>query len=56
MGGEDWEYWMDALLAADLLAPNAKTVAYTYIGSELTWPIYWEGTLGKDQGRLGPCQ
>ena len=52
MGGEDWEYWMDALLAADLLAPKAKTVAYTYIGSELTWPIYWEGTLGKAKADL----
>ena len=52
MGGEDWEYWMEALLAADLLAPNAKTVAYTYIGSELTWPIYWEGTLGKAKADL----
>lgn len=52
MGGEDWEYWMDALLTADLLAPNAKTVAYTYIGSELTWPIYWEGTLGKAKADL----
>ena len=52
MGGEDWEYWIDALLAADLLAPNAKTFAYTYIGSELTWPIYWEGTLGKAKADL----
>ena len=38
---------MQALIHADLLAPQAKTVAYTYIGSELTWPIYWEGTLGQ---------
>ena len=52
MGGEDWEYWIDALLAEDLLAPNAKTVAYNYIGSELTWPIYWEGTLGKAKADL----
>ncbi len=52
MGGEDWQYWIDALLAADLLAPGAKTVAYTYIGSELTWPIYWEGTLGKAKADL----
>ncbi|NCF45502.1 MAG: enoyl-[acyl-carrier-protein] reductase FabV [Proteobacteria bacterium] len=52
MGGEDWQYWIEALLAADLLAPNAKTVAYTYIGSELTWPIYWEGTLGKAKADL----
>ncbi len=52
MGGEDWEYWIDALLAENMLAPNAKTVAYTYIGSELTWPIYWEGTLGKAKADL----
>lgn len=52
MGGEDWQYWIEALLAADLLAANAKTVAYTYIGSELTWPIYWEGTLGKAKADL----
>ena len=47
MGGEDWEFWIDALQEAKLLAPGFRTVAYTYIGSELTWPIYWEGTLGK---------
>ncbi|MEM1229417.1 MAG: enoyl-ACP reductase FabV [Pseudomonadota bacterium] len=47
MGGEDWEFWVDALREADLLAPGFRTIAYTYIGSELTWPIYWEGTLGK---------
>ena len=47
MGGEDWEFWMDALLQADLLADGCKTVAFTYIGTELTWPIYWEGTLGQ---------
>jgi enoyl-[acyl-carrier protein] reductase/trans-2-enoyl-CoA reductase (NAD+) len=47
MGGEDWEFWIDALLEADVLAPGFRTVAFTYIGSDLTWPIYWEGTLGK---------
>ncbi len=47
MGGEDWEFWIEALQQAELLAPGFRTVAYTYIGSELTWPIYWEGTLGK---------
>ncbi|NOX51550.1 MAG: trans-2-enoyl-CoA reductase family protein [Gammaproteobacteria bacterium] len=47
MGGEDWEFWMEALLQADVLAPGCKTVAFTYIGSDLTWPIYWEGTLGQ---------
>ena len=47
MGGEDWEMWIDALAGADLLAPGFRTLAFTYLGSELTWPIYWEGTLGK---------
>jgi enoyl-[acyl-carrier protein] reductase / trans-2-enoyl-CoA reductase (NAD+) len=47
MGGEDWELWLDALQNAGVLAPGFRTVAYTYIGSELTWPIYWKGTLGK---------
>lgn len=47
MGGEDWEMWIDALQEAQVLAPGFRTVAYTYIGSELTWPIYWKGTLGK---------
>ena len=47
MGGEDWEFWVEALMAADVLAPGCKTVSYTYIGSELTWPIYWQATLGK---------
>ena len=47
MGGEDWERWIAQLGGAGLLNQGFKTIAYTYIGSELTWPIYWEGTLGK---------
>lgn len=47
MGGEDWERWMNALAEAGVLAPGCQTVSYTYIGSELTWPIYWHATLGK---------
>lgn len=47
MGGEDWEFWMDALASGGVLAPGCRSVAYTYIGSELTWPIYWHATLGK---------
>ena len=47
MGGEDWEFWIDALMEADVLASGFRTLAFTYIGSDLTWPIYWEGTLGK---------
>ncbi len=47
MGGEDWELWINALSEADVLAPECKTVAYSYIGTELTWPIYWHGALGQ---------
>ncbi|WP_108947055.1 enoyl-ACP reductase FabV [Shewanella halifaxensis] len=47
MGGEDWELWIQALAEAGVLSDNCKTVAYSYIGTELTWPIYWHGALGK---------
>ncbi len=47
MGGADWELWMNALADADVLATGVKTVAYTYIGKELTWPIYGKATIGK---------
>ncbi|MDF2185871.1 enoyl-ACP reductase FabV [Grimontia hollisae] len=47
MGGEDWELWIQALSDAGVLADGCKTVAYSYIGTELTWPIYWDGALGR---------
>lgn len=47
MGGEDWKRWIDQLADAGGLAPGFRTLNYTYIGSELTWPIYWHGTLGR---------
>ena len=47
MGGEDWELWLEALTTAGVLAQGCKTVAYSYIGTQLTWPIYWEGALGE---------
>lgn len=46
MGGEDWQMWIEALSNAGVLAPGAKTTAYTYIGDKLTWDIYWHGTIG----------
>ncbi|MEO0510176.1 MAG: enoyl-ACP reductase FabV [Verrucomicrobiota bacterium] len=46
MGGEDWEIWMKALSEAGVLAPGAKSVAYSYIGPEITWPVYTNGTIG----------
>ena len=47
MGGEDLEIWTDTLLAEDLLAQGATVVTYSYIGPELTWAIYRDGTIGK---------
>ncbi|WP_394169307.1 enoyl-ACP reductase FabV [Saccharospirillum alexandrii] len=47
MGGQDWELWLKALADADVLAEGAKTTAYTYIGRELTFPIYGEATIGR---------
>jgi enoyl-[acyl-carrier protein] reductase/trans-2-enoyl-CoA reductase (NAD+) len=47
MGGDDWRRWMDLLLEEKLLAPGARTLAYSYIGPEITWPIYRDGTIGQ---------
>ena len=47
MGGDDWELWINALSEANVLADGVKTVAYSYIGPELTWPIYTDGTIGQ---------
>lgn len=47
MGGEDWELWMGALADAGVLAEGCKTVAYTYLGEKITWPIYGQATIGK---------
>lgn len=52
MGGEDWELWIDALASAGVLAPGARTVAYSYIGPELSWGIYKEGTIGRAKEHL----
>ena len=54
MGGEDWELWMRALQSADLLAKGCRAVAYSYIGPELTYPIYRSGTIGKAKEHLEP--
>lgn len=52
MGGEDWEMWIEALLSADLLAPGAETVAYSYIGPSLTEAVYRKGTIGRAKDHL----
>ncbi len=52
MGGEDWELWIDALVSQNLLAPNAVTVAYSYIGPDVTTPVYRNGTIGAAKDHL----
>ena len=47
MGGQDWELWIDALDQAGVLAEGCRSVSYSYIGTSITWPIYWDGALGK---------
>lgn len=52
MGGNDWALWIEALHNAGVLAKNAKTIAFSYIGPEATWPIYWHGTIGRAKQHL----
>lgn len=52
MGGEDWRLWMDALAEGGVLAPDCRTFAYSYIGPELTWPIYRDGAIGRAKDDL----
>lgn len=52
MGGEDWALWIDALQEAGALANGAKTVAYSYIGPDLTQPLYRQGTIGRAKDHL----
>ena len=52
MGGEDWELWLDALAGAGVLADGFTTVAYSYIGPDLTYPIYTNGTIGRAKEHL----
>ncbi len=52
MGGEDWEMWLDLLAKENLLASGIKTVAYSYLGPEITHAIYMNGTIGKAKEHL----
>ncbi|MFL9778457.1 enoyl-ACP reductase FabV [Vibrio cyclitrophicus] len=47
MGGEDWENWIDELINAESIALGCKTIAFSYVGPEVTHPIYLDGTLGR---------
>lgn len=52
MGGEDWQLWMKALKEANVLAKGIKTVAYSYLGPEITHAIYKNGTIGAAKAHL----
>lgn len=52
MGGEDWERWVKALAEAELLAPGFRTVAYSYIGPQITYAVYRKGTIGAAKDHL----
>ncbi|MDR0402468.1 MAG: trans-2-enoyl-CoA reductase family protein [Treponema sp.] len=52
MGGEDWDLWIKALGDEGVLSPSPRTVAYTYIGPELSWAIYKNGTIGRAKADL----
>ncbi len=52
MGGEDWELWIQALEAGGVLSPRAATIAFSYLGPELTFPFYRGATIGKAKEHL----
>lgn len=52
MGGEDWELWIKALAEAGVLAEGARTYAYSYVGPEITYGIYKDGTIGAAKRHL----
>ena len=52
MGGEDWSDWIHALAEADVLADNASTIAYSYIGPVVTHAIYKDGSIGQAKKHL----
>lgn len=52
MGGEDWKDWLEELVKADAIEDHALTIAYSYIGPKLTYPIYHEGTIGQAKKHL----
>ncbi|MEV7416476.1 enoyl-[acyl-carrier-protein] reductase FabV [Streptomyces sp. NPDC089919] len=52
MGGDDWRLWVNALTDRKLLAEGFTTVALTYIGSDITAPVYRHGTIGAAKEHL----
>ena len=52
MGGEDWALWIEKLTKENLLADGCMTIAYSYIGPEVSHAIYRSGTIGKAKEHL----
>lgn len=52
MGGEDWKFWIEDLAKAGVLAEGCQTVAYSYIGPDITYPVYRNGTIGAAKDHL----
>lgn len=52
MGGEDWMGWISALSDGKVLARGAVTAALSYVGPEITAPIYRDGTMGRAKRHL----
>lgn len=52
MGGDDWQLWTSRLLQEGLLADGCINLAYSYVGPEVTWPIYRNGTIGRAKAHL----
>jgi len=52
MGGEDWSMWIEAMKSAGVLATGVTTIAYSYIGPEVTEAVYRKGTIGRAKDHL----
>ncbi|MBQ2824345.1 MAG: trans-2-enoyl-CoA reductase family protein [Oscillospiraceae bacterium] len=52
MGGEDWIDWIKQMKEAGVLEDGALTLAYSYIGPEITHPMYFNGSIGRAKADL----
>ncbi|WP_339321004.1 enoyl-ACP reductase FabV [Paenibacillus sp. FSL W8-0194] len=52
MGGDDWEAWIEALRAAEVLSEDVTTISFSYIGSEITKAVYRDGSIGRAKDHL----
>ncbi len=52
MGGEDWEDWIDTLINTESVAQGCKTIAFSYVGPEITHLSTW---TVRSAGRKSIC-